>query len=293
MRTVAGVGTWTGWVCSTEMDNAVKYGYKFEIIKGYQFKSSNIFKEYIEELYKFRMEYPKSHPMNYIAKLLMNSLYGKFGMRMETTHRRWEVEIFNISDPLGTESFKEIFELWAESIIDIINIDNYKILVRNTTIAYKYDEKDDIFHGIDINVAIASAITSGSRVHMSIFKNNPNFKLYYSDTDSIFIDKSLPNEYVGNKLGQMKLEYIIKRAVFLAPKVYGIEDINGNSIIKIKGVTVAAGIEGMKLITVDSLEKLLIQNEEIEFKQFKWFKKVLDGNISIHEAIYTATSNNT
>jgi hypothetical protein len=28
--------------------------------------------------------------------------------------------------------------------------------------------------------------------YMSIFKNNPDFKLYYSDTDSAVIDKALP-----------------------------------------------------------------------------------------------------
>jgi hypothetical protein len=221
MRTVAGTGTWTGWLCSTEMDNAVKYGYKFEIIKGYQFESGNIFKEYIEELYKFRMEYPKTHPMNYIAKLLMNSLYGKFGMRMDTT----EIEIFNVSDPIGKESFNDMFELWAESIRDLVDIDyiiegievKYKILVRNSIIAYKYDEKDELFHGTDINIALASAITAGARVYMSYFKNNPNFKLYYSDTDSVIIDTALPNNLVGNKLGQVKLEHIINRGIFLAP----------------------------------------------------------------------------
>jgi hypothetical protein len=30
-----------------------------------------------------RLTYPKSDPMNYIAKINMNSLYGKFGMRDE------------------------------------------------------------------------------------------------------------------------------------------------------------------------------------------------------------------
>jgi DNA polymerase type B, organellar and viral len=217
MRTVAGVGTWTGWLCSTEMDNAVKYGYKFEIIKGYQFESGNIFKEYIEELYKFRMEYPKTHPMNYIAKLLMNSLYGKFGMRMDNT----EIKIFNVSDPIGQESFNDMFELWAESIRDLVEFDygkiKYKILVINSIFAYKYDEKEELFHGMDVNIALASAITAGARVHMSYFKNNPNFKLYYSDTDSIFIDCLLPAELVGNKLGQMKLKCIVNKAVFLAP----------------------------------------------------------------------------
>lgn len=65
---------------SMEMDNAVKYGYKFKIMKGYTFDKANIFKEYIDFLYTLRSEYPKSNPLNYIAKLLMNSLYGRFGM---------------------------------------------------------------------------------------------------------------------------------------------------------------------------------------------------------------------
>ena len=278
MRTVAGTGTWNGWVHSLEMDNAIKYGYQFKILKGYQFESGEIFKEYIETLYKFRMEYPKSHPMNYIAKLLMNSLYGKFGMRMETT----EVQIFDITDPIGKECCKDTFELWAESIKDHIKIGNYEILVRNSIFAYKYNEKEEMFHGMDVNIAIASAITGGARVHMSKFKNNPLFRLYYSDTDSIFIDAPLPVELVGTKLGQMKLEYMVNRAVFLAPKVYGIEDVNGNTKIKIKGVT----DESMKSINVNSLEKLLIENESLEFNQFKWFKKVLEGNISIESMVY-------
>jgi hypothetical protein len=31
-------------------------------------------------MYNLRLQYPKSNPMNLIAKLLMNSLYGRFGM---------------------------------------------------------------------------------------------------------------------------------------------------------------------------------------------------------------------
>jgi hypothetical protein len=31
-------------------------------------------------LYNLRTQYPTSHPLNYIAKLLMNSLYGRLGM---------------------------------------------------------------------------------------------------------------------------------------------------------------------------------------------------------------------
>jgi hypothetical protein len=34
----------------------------------------------VNTLYKLRSDYPTSNPLNYIAKLLMNSLYGRFGM---------------------------------------------------------------------------------------------------------------------------------------------------------------------------------------------------------------------
>jgi hypothetical protein len=85
IRTEAGLGTWHGWVYSLEMDNAMKFGYQFEILNGYQFEKGYIFKDYVEKMYNLRLKYDKGDPMNLIAKLLMNSLYGKFGMRMERT----------------------------------------------------------------------------------------------------------------------------------------------------------------------------------------------------------------
>src|ERR1700710_716616 len=71
-------------IYSDEMHNAIKYGYHacaVEILRGYYFdKQEIIFKEYIQELYQLRLTYDKQHPMNFIAKILMNSLYGRFGM---------------------------------------------------------------------------------------------------------------------------------------------------------------------------------------------------------------------
>lgn len=67
-----------------------------------------------------------------------------------------------------------------------------------------------------INVAIASSITGYSRIFMSYYKNNPLFKIYYSDTDSAFIDivlSSVNPNLVGSDLGQLKPEYEFKEAV--------------------------------------------------------------------------------
>lgn len=61
---------------SAEIENAKKYGYEITVLRGYYFtEQTTIFKDYILQLYSLRLEYDKSHPLNLIAKLLMNSLY--------------------------------------------------------------------------------------------------------------------------------------------------------------------------------------------------------------------------
>jgi transcription elongation factor GreA-like protein len=39
-----------------------------------------VFKEDVDFLYNLRLKYNKSDPMNFIGKILLNSLYGRFGM---------------------------------------------------------------------------------------------------------------------------------------------------------------------------------------------------------------------
>jgi len=80
LRTIAPLGKWSDMIFSEEMDNAKKLGYKFEILWGYTFNKENIFKEYVDNLYELRLKYNKSDPLNFTAKLLLNSLYGRFGM---------------------------------------------------------------------------------------------------------------------------------------------------------------------------------------------------------------------
>nr|YP_009690257.1 DNA polymerase family B [Porodaedalea pini]QEG57037.1 DNA polymerase family B [Porodaedalea pini] len=74
-------GTWTGWYYSEELNNAVKYGYSYEILEGYLFNSDEIFAGYVDRMYKMKEESQKDSPGYVISKLLMNSLYGRFGMK--------------------------------------------------------------------------------------------------------------------------------------------------------------------------------------------------------------------
>jgi len=183
--TVAGLGMWTDWISSLEMDNAVKYGYTFEIIKGYQFRQCDIFSRYVNKMYKLRNLHEKGHPMNLIAKLLLNSLYGKFGMKLENT----VTEIYNVNSDAGKKALKKMLDVAAQSVHDFIEFDSNKYLFLQNSIAGRLttpglsawaEDPEDYYHAPDVNIAIAVTITAGARVYMSQFKNNPNFNLYYS-----------------------------------------------------------------------------------------------------------------
>jgi len=283
LRTIAGLGSWEGFIFSEEMKNAIKYGYQFEIISGYQFNRGNLFEGYVEKMYTLRSQYDKTHPLNLIAKLLLNSLYGRFGMR--TTQTR--VDIYNCDTNEEIKNLTEFVASCGETIEDFIQVDKKYVIVRDTLANLKYNDEDNYYHGFEVNVGIASAVTSFARVYMSKFKNNPHFNLYYSDTDSIVIDQELPANIVGSKLGQLKLEYVLDEAVFLAPKVYGFISDKGEKVIKVKGIS----NDIANNLTMRDLETLLIADSSREFTQEKWFKKIFKGEIRISDVIYTLKVN--
>lgn len=286
LRTIAGLGSWTGWIFSDEMNNAMKYGYTFEIIKGYEFERGDIFSAYVNKMYNLRLEYAKGTPMNLIAKLLMNSLYGKFGMKLEST----VIDMYDSNNEFELDMFNTLLDTLPESIIDWIKIDNHYLIIRKNILAYSNGENDENYHGIDVNVAIAAAVTAGGRVWMSIFKNDnklikncPILKLFYSDTDSVVVNKPLPSYMVGSNLGQVKLEHIITKAVFLAPKVYSLITSDKELIIKVKGVSQ----KYLNDVSFYTLEKLLIKNSSMEFNQEKWLKSIIEGDIKVKNLAYT------
>jgi DNA polymerase type B, organellar and viral len=208
----------------------------------------------------------------------MNSLYGKFGMKPAQNI----VEIYDTTSDDEKLNLHNTLEVCGETVNDQIQIGHHVVIVRKNLSNVKYDEENDLFHGADINVGIASMITSAARMHMSQFKNNPKYKLYYSDTDSIVIDQPLSEEKVGNALGQLKLEYEISRAVFLAPKVYGFISTDGEEVIKVKGISK----QNLKDLHLPELSSLLFENARMEFTQEKWFKKIIEGDITIQQVAY-------
>jgi hypothetical protein len=169
--TMSPLGEFEMMIYSEEMLNAQKYGYSFEILRGYYFdRKENIFKEYIQDLYNLRLSYDKAHPMNYIAKILMNSLYGR-------ALARGMDDNFGKTTIMNNKEFSEYIEKTNITNLELINLisnigDNHKIISSKSD--YSLTMLNSFYETHNVNIAIASSITALARVHMSKFKNNPS-----------------------------------------------------------------------------------------------------------------------
>lgn len=251
------VGQWTGWYFSEEIRYARKLGYKCTFNYGYLFiRGKDQFKDYINDLY-----YIKSHPANdvekMIAKLLLNSLYGRWGI----TDTFFECVITSDIEHINLIRSKYIIEPISE---DFLTSDIVKLIYefrpntsQRTTNLKEYNKlllvyKDSIRSRI-YNYPIAAAITAYSRITIDPFKIILNNRCFYTDTDSVILEHPLPISLLGFGLGSMRNEYLIGsnlaedhkyffvKALFIAPKIYCFF-INGKFVYRFRGVSVDANL---------------------------------------------------
>ena len=100
---------------------------------------------------------------------------------------------------------------------------NYTIFSEIKINEIKDETKLDLitsFRNVKSHVGIAAAVTAYARIEMMQYKpllTKLGLNLYYTDTDSIFIDGELPSQFIGNELGLMKDELkggLIKKLIF-------------------------------------------------------------------------------
>jgi hypothetical protein len=219
-------------------------------------------------MYSLRSQYPKSNPLNFIAKILMNSLYGRFGM----DDNFQEINIIH-KDYFGDFENKNF-----NNISNTQDIGNYKLVTHKQNI--DQDENEELTH--NTSIAIACAITAYSRIHMTQFKNNPNSNLYYTDTDSIYTDSNIDDSFLSETvLGKLKLENTCNKAIFLAPKVYCLDTEDMGFVYKVKGLK--HDIE----LTMSDFEPLLYKQSILQKLQTKFMRNLSEGNIKLLEQIYT------
>lgn len=217
-------GRFIGVYYSEELKYARELGYKIIPLRGYMFqKKASPFEGFISDLYKSRLEAKKSgdQAMSFVYKILMNSLYGRFGINPESI-----VTEICTQEQLGELLERETFQS-AEKLTD-----NYYIV---SYITNSLSIGDDDWKAPKMSaVHIAAAITASARIHM--YKHIASPDCYYTDTDSIVLGSPLPDDLVSStEMGKFKMEYKVNQGFFLAPKCYYLRCEDGSNIIKHKG----------------------------------------------------------
>lgn len=244
-----------GWYTTVDIENAVKYGYSIELIRGWEWvRSDFIFKEYISELYKKKSGAQKGSVKYAVAKLFLNSIYGKM-----------------IQKPVYYDN------VWAEKLDDFYSFyEGHRV----TELEYIGDllyiggiPKRQLGKKISKPSHLGAFILSYSRRVMLeyIVKCNPYFEYYtpsirikhdflYTDTDSLHVratDACEQNGELGGITNDLGCNAKIIRAIYIAPKLYMLEYVTRDSM-EPKYHYRGKGVD-MKCLNPEVFEKMLAQ----------------------------------
>ena len=236
-------GIFKGYYSNVELRYAEKIGYEIlEVGKQiYYTKSHFPFKRYVEELYAIRKEKKANNDSTeLIIKMLMNSLYGKFGQKIYGRQK-----IINISKL----SFEEINKLSENA---------------KTMISKNFMYIDDMNPSyIPSHIMPIYALYTTAYGKIKLYETIKTLSdVIYCDTDSIVTSDILKD---SKELGEVKLEHRIKEGIFLRPKMYAFKTNADESIVRIKGNSISSKWNYDRF-------KEFILNPKINIQQFSTFK---------------------
>lgn len=280
-KVVYPTGKWSGVYFSEILREIMKHGYKVKPIKGHAFDKGNIFNEYINHFYDIKKN--SKGPARFIAKMHLNQLYGYFGRSQETilTQNVTRDELKQLTLTSSIDSIMKIHDdLYVVLLKGNLNQEMLNELKRlRKDISFDTTDYIQKERSVKSNVAIAAAVTAYAQIEMMKYKTLPGISVYYTDTDSIFIDKQLPTDMEGIELGQMKNELgsgnKIDKAIFLGSKKYGYKT---GSLEK----SVFAGAQ-RDSITFEEIKKISLGTEIVKTYENVFTRDVSKLDIQIKE----------
>jgi DNA polymerase type B, organellar and viral len=239
-RLICPGGIFTGWYFSEELRFALANGYKLLSIKqAYSFqRGDNTFLALIQQLNQMKIEAQQNNQptIRNIAKLLINSMYGRFGMHTATIRHA-------IVNTEGLMQIGKYFNILDEKFLGELTLVSYTLNNPNLILGDTKGQNTlkQFMKGSagNTNVAIAAAVTAYSRIIINQYKLlalSLGLDIYYSDTDSLVLNGPLPPEHCDpSTLGKLKLENKITEGIFVMPKVYYLRTVEGAEVLKCKG----------------------------------------------------------
>lgn len=190
------VGRFTSALCEPEYRIAERVGAKLTVKRIAYYHTEPLFTEWVDSVYAMRRRFKAegNKQYDYFTKLLMNSLYGKFGQRVD----EWKI----VSDIDPSEN-------WTRTIEDFETGKIQKL----RALGGKLWEKAGWKEGYDTMVAIAAFVTCYARCYLWRLIDTADLtNCYYSDTDSLIVNEEgferLKPYCDREKLGYLKLEAI-------------------------------------------------------------------------------------
>lgn len=243
-------GKFVGVYFSEELIFARSLGYKIIPMRGYLFeKKSSPFEGFISSLFQKRLEAKKTenHAMDFCYKIIMNSLYGRFGIKPKSTMSKLcQRDIYE--SMIVQDSF-----ISACQLSDLYYMVNYSSNTENVDDSEWQPPKISAVH-------ISAAITACARIYMYPYISRPD--CFYTDTDSVILGSKLSEEDISStELGKFKLECHAKEGIFVAPKSYC-------------------------LTLSNDLEKVTHKGAAKPYVDGEWFKKLI-ANPSISKMVPT------
>jgi len=214
------VGSFTTSLTTPSLLYAIKHGHVKKILKVACYKKAIIFKDFVKYFYNKRMEFRGSNnpAFAYVCKLILNSLYGKFGQRSSrlvysgVNRKAADVRRLIIDRSTHQVSIHQVF-FGRETIVD--------------------QGEDEAINSMP---AISAHVTDYARLYLwSLIVRAGRVNCFYCDTDSIIVNeagmKRLTSKINPDKLGMLKLE---QASTML--NIKGAKNYTFGRDIKIKGI---------------------------------------------------------
>lgn len=221
------VGRFTAFLCTEGLRQALMRGHVVKIKRAAFYRDAVIFDKYVEEFYALRQQAKANgDPVtDRMAKLLMNSLYGKLAQRRPIV----------VSEKAVKEGDYSRFEA-------------YDSVTRMNVITTRLFHKETVTMGDEIVpgavVSIPAHITEYGR--MLLYEIQEKFgrgEVLYCDTDSIFTrdrpERSIPYPVESNTIGALS-----KKWTTGSLSIYGAKDYETDSEMVLKGVPSSAELIG-------------------------------------------------
>ena len=241
-------------------------------------KTENEKKKYVEDYainegVQLRSDCITKNPgLRSIAKLALNSFYGKFGQRT------------NMKKCCYITSCNDIYRLLTDytKVIKDFHVLNTDMVVFDYVEGREFQETDS-----KTNVVIATFCTSYARLKLWLVLNRLGERVLYHDTDSV-IYTSLPGQYcppVGKYLGQLTDELECKEIgclgcseghwivefVSCGAKNYAYKLNTGEVVCKVRGFSL--NFSASQVVNLDSMKKALMlwkkKEEQMEMTTIK------------------------